>query len=93
MRKDVKMPANIDEQTLIYRRKDKKTKIKEQRKEKGNNAEKLPKVKPGRFVNPREGSKKTSREDEAKSSKIEVKAGGSSGLPLAMYIDLMAYLT
>lgn len=44
----------------------------------------IPKVKPGRFFNPREGSKKTSREDEAKSSKIDTKSGGSNGLPFAI---------
>lgn len=44
----------------------------------------IPKDKPGRFINPREGSKKTSREDEAKSSNIETKPGGSNGLPFAI---------
>lgn len=52
--------------------------------ERENHLKQLPNVKPGRFINPWEGSKKTSKEDEAKSSKIEEKAGGSSGLPLAM---------
>lgn len=44
----------------------------------------IPKVKPGRFINPREGSKKTSREDDAKSSKMDTKSGGSNGLPFAI---------
>lgn len=47
---------------------------------------------PGKFINPRDGSKKTSREEEAKSSKIETKSGGSKELPLAIYMALMAYL-
>ncbi len=48
------------------------------------NVERVPKVKPGRFINPREGSKKTSREDEAKSSNIDTNSGGSNGLPFAI---------
>jgi hypothetical protein len=52
----------------------------------------IPKVNPGRFGNPRDGSKKTSRDDEARSSKIETKSGGSKGLPLAIYMALIAYL-
>lgn len=52
----------------------------------------IPKVNPGRFANPRDGSKKTSRDDEAKSSKIETKSGGSKGLPLAIYMALIVYL-
>lgn len=43
----------------------------------------LPKVSPGRLTEPSEGSKNTSREDEAVSSNIEAKAGGSRGLPFA----------
>lgn len=49
-------------------------------------------VTPGRLGKPLEGSKKTSREDDARSSNIEVKDGGSNGLPFAIYIALMAYL-
>ena len=41
-------------------------------------------VRPGRLIKPLDGSKKTSREDEAESSKMEAKAGGSNGLPFAM---------
>lgn len=52
----------------------------------------IPNVNPGRFIVPRDGSKKTSREDEAKSSKRETKSGGSKGLPLAIYMALIAYL-
>jgi len=44
----------------------------------------LPKVSPGRLIEPSEGSKNTSREDEAVSSNIEAKAGGNNGLPFAM---------
>lgn len=44
----------------------------------------IPTVSPGRLRSPLEGSKKTSRDDEARSSKIEAKAGGSKGLPFAM---------
>lgn len=43
-----------------------------------------PKVTPGRLSMPLEGSKKTSSEDEARSSNIDAKAGGSSGLPFAI---------
>lgn len=53
---------------------------------------KIPMVTPGRLGKPLEGSKKTSREDDARSSNIEVKDGGSNGLPFAIYIALMAYL-
>jgi hypothetical protein len=41
----------------------------------------LPMVSPGILSNPSEGSKKTSRTDEAESSKIEAKDGGSNELP------------
>lgn len=44
----------------------------------------LPTVKPGTFTKPREGSKKASREEDAKSSNMDAKAGGSNGLPFAM---------
>lgn len=47
-------------------------------------AENIPKVRPGRFVNAREGSKKASREEEAKSSNMDTKSGGSNGLPFAI---------
>lgn len=47
---------------------------------------------PGRLTKPLEGSKKTSRDDDAESSKIDAKAGGSNGLPFAMYTALTAYL-
>jgi len=57
-----------------------------------NKAYHIPKVSPGRFANPRDGSKNTSRDDEAKSSKIETKSGGSKVLPLAIYMALIAYL-
>jgi hypothetical protein len=56
------------------------------------NKDHIPKVNPGRFANPCDGSKKTSRDDEARSSKIETKSGGSKGLPLAIYMALIAYL-
>lgn len=49
-------------------------------------------VSPGILIKPLEGSKNTSREDEAESSKMEAKAGGSNGLPFAIYIALIAYL-
>lgn len=51
----------------------------------------IPIVRPGRLRWPVEGSKKTSRDDEAESSNIEAKAGGSKGLPFAMYTALIAY--
>jgi len=41
----------------------------------------LPMVSPGTLSDPSEGSKKTSRTDEAESSKIEAKDGGSNELP------------
>jgi hypothetical protein len=62
------------------------------RKQESNKAHHIPKVNPGRFANPCDGSKKTSRDDEARSSKIETKSGGSKGLPLAIYMALIAYL-
>ena len=52
----------------------------------------IPMVRPGRLTRPFEVSKNTSREEDAKSSKIDVKAGGSRGLPFAIYIALKAYL-
>ena len=39
---------------------------------------------PGKPINPLEGSKKTSKEDEDKSSKMEIKSGGSNELPFAI---------
>lgn len=51
-----------------------------------------PNVNPGRLIEPLDGSKKTSRDDEAVSSNIEAKAGGSSGLPFAMYTARTTYL-
>lgn len=48
------------------------------------NAHVLPTVKPGTFTKPREGSKKASRDEDAKSSNMDAKAGGSNGLPFAM---------
>lgn len=47
---------------------------------------------PGKFANPRDGSKKTSRDDEARSSKIETNSGGRRVLPLAIYMALIVYL-
>ena len=44
----------------------------------------LPMVSPGTLSDPSEGSKKTSRTDEAESSKIEAKDGGSNELPFVM---------
>lgn len=44
----------------------------------------LPTVRPGRLIDPLEGSKKTSREEEARSSNTDANAGGSSGLPFAI---------
>lgn len=41
----------------------------------------VPMVSPGTLSDPSEGSKKTSRTDEAESSKIEAKDGGSNELP------------
>ena len=52
----------------------------------------LPMVSPGTLSDPSEGSKKTSRTDEAESSKIEAKDGGSNELPFVMQIALKTYL-
>lgn len=51
---------------------------------KNKGEEKIPIVTPGRLGKPLEGSKKTSRDDEARSSNIEANAGGSNRLPCAI---------
>lgn len=49
-------------------------------------------MRPWTSTEPLEGSKKTSREDDAESSNNEANAGGRSELPLAIYMARIAYL-